>query len=163
MGFAFLDPAGDAAEEILQLIPEHRIGDILYFNPGDREYPPALNVLESSEQEHEMLAAELMIGLKRIFHGHAEFGPRMEWITRQAIRTLLASDGEKTLRDVPRLLSDENYREGVLKTVGDPDLLWFWKTRAPFPASVIDPILNRLSAFLDRPTIRNIVIPAQFN
>jgi len=156
-GFAFLDPAGDAAEEFLELVPERRIEDVVYFNPGDREYPPALNVLQSSGQDQEMLTAELMVGLKRIFHGHSEFGPRMEWITRQAIRTLLASEGEKTLRDIPRLLADKSYLEEVLKTVNDPDLLWFWETRAPFPASVIDPVLNRLSAFLDRPTIRNIV------
>lgn len=156
-GFAFIDPAGDAAEEILDLVPEHRVEDVIYFDPGDREFPPALNVLESSGQDREMLTAELMICLKRIFHGHSEFGPRMEWILRQAILTLLASEGEKTLRDIPRLLADDSYREDVLKTVSDPDILWFWRSRAPFAPSVIDPILNRLSAFLDRPTIRNIV------
>lgn len=59
----------------------------------------------------------------------------MEWILRQAIRTLLASDGEKTLRDIPRLLADEKYREEVLRTVDDPDLLWFWETR-PFPPAI---------------------------
>lgn len=156
-GLAFLDPAGDAAEEFLDLVPRQRVDDVIYFNPGDRDWPPALNVLESSERDQEMLAAELMVSLKRLFRRSAEFGPRMEWILRQALLALLASEGEKTLRDVPRLLADENYREDVLRTVADPDLLWFWRSRAPFPASVIDPILNRLSAFLDRPTIRNIV------
>jgi hypothetical protein len=156
-GLAFLDPAGDAAEEFLDLIPEHRVEDVVYFNPGNREWPPGLNVLESSERDQEMLADELMVGLERLFRGSSEFGPRMRWILRQALRTLLASEGEKTLRDVPRLLADESYRRDVLKTVADPDLEWFWKSHASFPTSVIDPVLNRLSAFLDRPTIRNIV------
>ncbi|MBI4295203.1 MAG: type IV secretion system DNA-binding domain-containing protein [Chloroflexi bacterium] len=156
-GLAFLDPAGDAASEFLDLIPEGRVKDVVYFNPGDRQFPPSLNVLKSSHREAEMLVAELMVALKRIFQGHAEFGPRMEWIARQGLNTLVASEGEKTLRDLPRLLADEAYREEVLKTVKDPDLQWFWRSRAPFNASVIDPILNRLSAFLDRPSIRNIV------
>lgn len=156
-GFAFLDPAGDAAEEILDLVPENRVDDVIYFNPGDRDYPPALNVLKSSAQEQEKLASELMVGLKRIFRGHSEFGPRMEWITRQAIRTLLAHPQEKTLNDIPKLLSDESYRSEALNSINDPDLNWFWNSRGQFPASVIDPILARISAFLDRPTIRNVV------
>ena len=155
-GLAFLDPAGDAAKEFLELIPKERIEDVIYFDPADREYPPALNVLVSSDREQEMLTSELMVALKRLFRGASEFGPRMEWILRQAIRTLLASRGEKTLRHIPRLLSSEEYRRQVLETVDDPDLLWFWQTRS-FPANAIDPILNRLSGFLDRPTIRNIV------
>jgi len=155
-GLAFIDPAGDAAREFLDLVPHHRAQDVVYFNPADREYPPALNVLVSSDREREMLTSELMVALKRLFRGAAEFGPRMEWILRQAVRTLLTSEGEKTLRDIPWLLSDESFREHVLRTVNDPDLNWFWKSRN-FPSSVIDPILNRLSGFLDRPTIRNIV------
>jgi hypothetical protein len=156
-GFAFIDPAGDAATELLDLVPENRVGDIIYFNPGDRDYPPALNVLKSSLQEQEKLASELMVGLKRIFRGHSVFGPRTEWLTRQAIRTLLAHPQEKNLNDIPRLLSDEMYRNQVLNSINDPDLKFFWSSRNQFAASVIDPILARLSAFLDRPTIRNIV------
>lgn len=156
-GLAFFDYAGDAAEELLSLVPEHRVNDVIYFNPGDRDFPPALNVLKSSEREQEILASELMIALKRIFHGPTELGPRMEWILRQAIRTLLSSEGEKTLRDIPRLLTDRHYREEMLRSVHDPDLGSFWATRGQFPASFTDPILNRLSNFLDRPTIRNIL------
>ena len=87
-GLAFLDPAGDTAEEFLELIPAHRVKDTVYFNPGNREYPPALNVLEASEQrEREVLAGELLTSLKRLFQGSSDFGPRMEWILRQGVRT----------------------------------------------------------------------------
>lgn len=154
---AFFDYAGDAAEELLDLVPESRIQDVIYFNPGDRDFPPGLNVLQSSEREQEMLASELMVGLKRIFRGRAEFGPRMEWILRQTVHTLLASSGEKTLRDISRFLMDHNYRQEVLRTVSDPDVRLFWRTRGQLSSGVIDPILSRLSTFLDRPTIRNIV------
>lgn len=156
-GLAFFDYAGDAAQDLLDLVPEHRVSDVIYFNPGDREFPPALNVLQSSQREQEMLASELMVGLKRIFHGRTEFGPRMEWILRQTVQTLLASQGEKTLRDIPRFLTDRRYREEVLGTVNDPDLRAFWRMRGQLSANVTDPILSRLSTFLDRPTVRNVV------
>jgi len=156
-GLCVLDPAGDCAEEIIDMIPAHRIDDVIYFNPGDRAHPPALNVLCSSNQDREMLASELMICLKRLFKGSSEIGPRMEWVLRQSVRTLLESEGEKTLRDIPRLLADDRYREEVLRTVHDADIKWFWHTHNPLSPAIIDPILNRLSSFLDRPRIRNII------
>jgi hypothetical protein len=158
-GLAFLDPAGDTAEQFLRLIPERKVHDVIYFNPGDRQHPPALNVLEASDQrEKEMLASELLTSLKRLFRGSAEFGPRMEWILRMAIRTLILSEGQKTLRDIPRLLSDKDYRNNVLGSVSDPDILDFWnRVFSHFPASAVDPILNRLSHFLDDPIVRNVV------
>lgn len=158
-GLAFLDPAGDTAEWFLRLIPRHRVSDTIYLNFGDRDFPPALNVLEASDQrEREILAGELLTSLKRLFHGSSEFGPRMEWILRQAIRTLLLCSGEKTLRDIPWLLGDQEFRTKVLETIHDPDILDFWNRVFPhFPAGAADPILNRLSHFLDDPLVRNIV------
>jgi hypothetical protein len=158
-GLAFIDPAGDTADGFLRLIPGHRVADTIYLNFGDRDHPPALNVLESSGlREAELLAGELLTSLKRLFQGSSEFGPRMEYILRQAIRTLLLCSGEKTLRDIPHLLSDKTYRVQVLETVEDVDLRYFWEAIFPhFPASAIDPVLTRLSAFLDNPLVRNIV------
>lgn len=64
---AFLDPKGDASKEFLDLIPENRVEDVIYFDPTEREYPPALNVLVLSDCEQEMLSSELMVALKRLF------------------------------------------------------------------------------------------------
>ena len=91
-GLAFLDPAGDAALEFLDLIPPHRTGDVIYFDPTDRDWPPALNMLASRDAyEGEMLAAELVRGLRLLYRD--SWGPRLEWIVRQAVRTLLLSEG----------------------------------------------------------------------
>ncbi len=156
-GLAFLDYAGDAAEELLSLVPENRMDDVIYFNAGDRDFPPALNVLQSVRREQEMLASEIMVALKRLFRGRSELGPRMEWILRQSIRALLDSRGEKTLRDLSRFLSEASYRKKVADGLDDPDLISFWKTRMDLSRAMTDPLLNRLSTFLDRPTVRNIV------
>gem|GEM_PF-2989699 len=157
-GAAFLDPAGDAARELLDLVPEGRAEDVIYFDPTDRDWPPALNMLEySDERERAQLASDLVSGLSRLFRN--AWGPRMEWILRQAVNTLLASRGEKTLRDIPRLLCDAHYRAQVLSTVEDPDLKGFWELVFPRLArqGAVDPILNKLSRFVDNPLVRNII------
>jgi hypothetical protein len=82
-GMAVLDPKGDLAQGFLELVPQHRIQDVVWFDPTDRDHPPALNVLQASNDlEDETLTAELMVGLKRLFQGDAEFGPKMEWLLR---------------------------------------------------------------------------------
>ena len=44
-GVCFIDPHGDAVEELLNLIPPERAEDVIYFNPSDTERPMGLNLL----------------------------------------------------------------------------------------------------------------------
>src|SRR3990167_8536210 len=44
-GLAVVDPHGDLVEKVLDLIPSHRINDVVYFNPSDIDYPVAFNPL----------------------------------------------------------------------------------------------------------------------
>lgn len=45
-GLCVIDPHGELVESILNLIPEKRIKDVVYFNPDDISYPVGLNLLE---------------------------------------------------------------------------------------------------------------------
>ena len=45
-GLALIDPHGDLAENILQVIPENRKDDVIYFNVSDVENPVGFNVFE---------------------------------------------------------------------------------------------------------------------
>ena len=56
-GLAFIDPHGEAAEELLDFVPSRRINDVIYFNPADVEYPIAFNVMEKVDPEHRHLVA----------------------------------------------------------------------------------------------------------
>ncbi len=156
-GCAFIDPNGDAAEEFLSLIPQHRLADTIYCNFTDRSFPPAFNILDASDQrEKEMLCSDVLVSFEKFFADG--WGPRMEWILRSCTNTLLYSDGEKTLRDIPRLLLNPNYRQNVIATVDDPDIRAFWETRfSALPKGAIDPIINKLSKFVDNPIVRNII------
>src|SRR4030042_2331920 len=111
-GLALIDPHGDVAEDILDFVPKRRIKDIIYFNPADLEYPIAFNPLERVLSDfHHLVASGLISTFKKIW---AEFwGPRLEPILRHSILTLLEYP-ESTLLDLPRLLTDKEFRQGAI-------------------------------------------------
>jgi len=156
-GFGFLDPSGDAARQLLDIIPEHRISDTILFNPADGAHPPAFNVLESAdERERQLLCSDLLASFENYYRD--AWGPRMAMILRNDINLLLHSPGEKTLMDVMRVLLDKEYRETLLASVDDPHIYNFWRGIYPnLPKGAGESILNKLSEFLDNPLVRNVV------
>jgi hypothetical protein len=159
-GLALVDPHGDLADNILHFVPKKRIKDVIYFNPGDMEYPIAFNPLEKvSSDFHHLVASGLISTFKKIW---AEFwGPRLEHILRHSILTLLEYPGS-TLLDLPRLLTDREFRKSVLNHVTHPQVKDFWlqefeKYSAWLRSEAISPILNKIGQFLISIPLRNIV------
>src|SRR5947208_6788996 len=56
-GLALLDPHGDLADELLDHFPTARADDLVYFNPGDLEFPIGLNLLANIPQDDRHLVA----------------------------------------------------------------------------------------------------------
>ena len=156
-GLAFIDPNGDAAEEFLTLIPSHRVEDTIYFHPADPKYAPALNILQHSDRrEAELICSDLVTAFERFYGNY--WGPQTEMILRQCLRTLLLTPGEKYLPDVRRLILDETYRNQLIKTLADPDLLDFWQLQFPrLPKNACNSLLNKLSKFLDNHLVRPVI------
>ena len=108
-GIAFIDPHGDTAEKLIKAIPSNRINDVIYFNPADQDYPIAFNVMEKVAPEYRHLVASGLVGVfKKIWAD--SWGPRLEYILRNAILGLLEYPGS-TLLGVTRILVDKSYRE----------------------------------------------------
>jgi len=159
-GVAYIDPHGDTAEKLLQAIPPTRIQDVIYFNPSDQEYPIALNVMEQVDAKHRHLVASGLIGVFRKLWADS-WGPRLEYILRNAIIALMEYPGS-TLLGVHRILIDKRYREKVTAKVTDPVVRSFWEEEFPMwnervLQDVISPIQNKVGQFLTSPLIRNIV------
>src|SRR2546422_6143719 len=159
-GFALLDPHGDLAEHVLRLVPEDRQADLIYFNVPDTAHPLAFNPLESGQPALKPLVASGLISVfKKIW---AEFwGPRMEYILRNALLALLDLPAS-TLLDVPRLLDDAPFRSHVLAVVQNAQMRRFWLREyqsypARFRAEAIAPIQNKVGEFLVNPILRRIV------
>ena len=159
-GVAFIDPHGDTAEKLIRAIPPSRVNDVIYFNPSDQDFPVAFNVMEHVSAEYRHLVASGLVGVfKKIWAD--SWGPRLEYILRNAILALLEYPGS-TLLGVMRILVDKEYRKKVVDKVTDPVVKSFWvdeytKWNDRVLQEVIAPIQNKVGQFLSSSLIRNIV------
>ncbi len=159
-GVAVVDPHGDLCDILLDYIPSFRINDVAYLDPSDSAYPFHLNPLEIKNQSYQELVAS---GIVSIFYKlyHYSWGPRLEYILRNTILTLLHVP-QSTLLQVPELLTNEKYREKVVATLGDRVLKNYWlnefnKMSPQMKSEATSPILNKVGQFLSSQTIRNIL------
>jgi hypothetical protein len=159
-GVGLIDPHGDLAEDLLNCIPPRRTDHLLYFNPGDLEFPLALNLLAKVvPDERHLVASGIVEACKSIWRD--SWGPRLEYILYNAISALLECQNTSLL-GVNRLLTDEGYRRWVARQVKDPFIRNFWVNEYEsydirFQREAIAPIQNKLGQFLLNPVIRNIL------
>lgn len=159
-GLAFVDPHGDVADALLDYIPEHRIKDIVYFNPQDLDYPIAFNVLGDVPENQRHIVSDGLVGVfKKIWAD--SWGPRLEYILRNTILTLLENENS-TLLDIMRILVDKNFRANIVYNMQDPVLKQFWLNEYDgytdkLLVEAISPIQNKVGQFTSSPLIRNII------
>jgi hypothetical protein len=159
-GVGLIDPHGDLAEELLSHIPCHRTNHLVYFNPGDIEFPVGLNLLANVATDARHLVASGIVGsFKGIWRD--SWGPRLEYTLYNAVAALLECRNT-TLLGVNRLLTDDRYRDRVVRQIKDPFIRTFWATEYEgyderFKREAIAPVQNKLGQFLLNPVIRNIL------
>lgn len=159
-GLAVVDPHGDLVEKIIDYIPANRINDVIYFNPADSEFPIAFNIIEVTDPSHQHLVASGLVGVFKKIYAES-WGPRLEYVLRNAILALLDYPGS-TLLGIMRILVDKEYRRKVIEKVKDPVVRSFWvdeyaKYPDKFATEAIAPIQNKVGQFLSNSLIRNIV------
>lgn len=159
-GMCIIDPHGDLVENLLNYIPSHRINDVIYFDPSDMERTVKLNLFEGKNVAHRELIASGIVSVFKKLYGYS-WGPRLEYILRNALLTLLKSE-EARLSDITDLLTDGDYRKKVVETIDDPILRNFWLNE--FNAmqerqrtEAVAPILNKVGQFVSSPLIRDVV------
>ena len=159
-GICVIDPHGDTAETILQYIPEHRKKDVVYFNATDQTQLPGFNPLyKVPEHERHLVASEIVLTFKKIWID--SWGPRLEYILRFAILTLLDYP-TATLLDIQPLLLDKGFRSLVLQFTTNETIHSFWfneydKYPPNLRADAIMPILNKAGVFRANDTLKSIV------
>jgi len=161
-GVAFIDPHGDAAETLLNYIPKWRIKDVLYFNPADTEHPIGLNILEKVEPEkRSIVTSQLISSFRRLW---SEFwGPRLEYILRNSILSLLEQSETYTLGDISKLLTSRTFRQHILAGIRNERLRDFWNLEFPQyfskyrSADSIAAILNKIGVFNVNTIINGII------
>jgi hypothetical protein len=160
-GMAVIDPHGDLIEILLDFIPSHRINDVIYFNPADTDNRIVkLNLFEGENVQHRELIASGIISIFHKLYGYS-WGPRLEYILRNALLTLLSNPQAK-LSDVIRLLTDKKFRDQIVDKLEDPVLKNYWldeynQLHDRLRNESISSILNKIGQFVSSPLVRNVV------
>jgi hypothetical protein len=160
-GLALLDPHGDLAEAALALIPRARANDLVYINPADAARPIGFNPLSRVPNDLKSVAADGVVSAFRHVWPDS-WGPRLDYILTNAVRTLLDLPGA-TLLILPRLLIDDRFRSHVIAHhVGDPVVRSFWLNEyaaysTSFRTEAIAPIQNKIGKALIEPRLRNML------
>lgn len=159
-GLCVIDPHGDLVETLLDYIPAHRINDVVYFNPSDPEKTVQINLFEGKNVAHRELIASGIISIFQKLYGYS-WGPRLEYILRNALLTLLTIDNAR-MSDIMDLLVNAKFREKMIGNLQDPILKSFWfdeynKLNEKQRTESIAPILNKVGQFVSSPLIRNVV------
>lgn len=159
-GAAVLDPHGDLVDDVIKLIPEHRIKDVIIFDPSDFEHPPTFNPLvDVPKAQRGRVALGLVEAFKKAFG--AGGSPRSEQLLRYCALTLLNTPAA-TILSIPRMLKDPEYLAFCTTSLDDPVVERFWREEYPslrenFHAEAIAPILTAIDKFISHSVIRNIV------
>jgi hypothetical protein len=159
-GVGILDPHGDLVDNIMRIIPEHRKKDVVYFDPGDTEFPIAFNPLEAVDEKFKMQVTIGFIDIfKKLFGDN--WSDRLEHVLRYTTLALLDSPNT-TVMSILKMLSDKNYRQTIIARIEDSVVKNFWVNEfagwsEKFDAEAITPLLNKVGQLVSTNMIRNIV------
>jgi hypothetical protein len=167
-GVCFMDPHGDAVEDILKLIPPERAEDVIYFNPSDTTRPMGMNLLEARTEDEKHFAATSIINLMyKLFDPYKTgiVGPRFEHGVRNAMLTAMAEPGN-TFVEVMRIMTDSRYVQELLPKVSDPIVRRYWtdqiaQTSDFHKSEVLDYTVSKFGRFVTNKLIRNIIGQSQ--
>jgi len=168
-GVTLIDPHGDMAERVLELVPAERIEDVIYFNPADFERPLGLNMLEYDPKYPEaktFVVNELLEIFEKLYALKAQGfgGPIFEQYMRNSL-LLVMEDPESgnTLIEVPRVLSDTSFRKYKLSKCQNIVVKNFWELEAEKAggeaalANMVPYITSKMNVFIANDLMRPII------
>jgi hypothetical protein len=164
-GLCFIDPHGDAIEDIFTAIPKERAEDVVYFDPADTERPFGLNMLEFTRPEEKTFVTNELINIfDKLYDLKSTGGPMFELYMRNAM-LLVMEDEESgsTLMEIPKVLSDDDFRAMKLSKCKNQVVKDFWEKEAQKAggeaalANMVPYITSKLTPFLTNDMMRPII------
>ncbi len=164
-GMCFIDPHGDAIEDIMTAIPKERAKDVVYFDPSDTERPFGLNMMEYERPEEKTFVVNEMINIfDKLYDLKSTGGPMFEQYMRNAM-LLVMDDPESgsTLMEIPKVLADADFRKMKLEKCKNVVVRDFWLKEAEKAggeaslANMVPYITSKLTPFLSNDMMRPII------
>lgn len=130
-GLVLIEPHGKLANEFLELIPEERKKDVIYFDLFD-EFPPAFNfckVFKRDGVSMEDAIEKTTDSVTEIFKVkfHEAWSNKNEYYVENGIKTVIELQ-EGNILDIQRLFTDKEFRTYAISKIKDPQVKQFWKT-----------------------------------
>lgn len=129
-GVAVLDPHGDLVDRLSCCIPEDKIEQTIYFNPGHPDWVPIWNPMHHSPGQDIGRTADDMVRAIQSFVTSGSWGDRMEHILRNMCFSLIPMPHSTVLdlADLLRNKSEESkqLRKEILKVVDNVSVRQFW-------------------------------------
>jgi type IV secretory pathway TraG/TraD family ATPase VirD4 len=159
-GFAVIDPHGDLVARIAQRVRPAQRERVIYLDVTNPHQPYGYNPLRYVREDRIALAASGMMEVFKKLWPDA-WGVRMEHILRNVLMALLEQPNA-TLHDVLRMLTDNDFRRGIAKSLRNETvrrflLKEFEKFSFGYRADGSAPIQNRVGAFLSDPLLNRIL------
>ena len=161
-----IDPHTDLAAGILEQVPASLIDRVRLIDLSDETRSPGINLLDTRVFADRDRTADSVV---RVAKGLWEqWGPRMQSILEQTVKTLheaneqVEAEAQYTILDGLKLLSDDPFRNAVLKKVSDPYLLEWWARdfgswHRQYRAEALAPVQTRLSYYASSKRARAIL------
>ena len=151
-----VDPHADLVGGLLEHVPESLVDRVRLIDLADERGAPGVNLLDTRVFSDRDRTADSVV---RVCRGlWDQWGPRMQSILEQTVKSLHEANesmeaGEQyTILDGLKLISDDDFRSGVLAKVDDPYLLEWWARdfggwRRETRADALAPVQTRLSYY----------------
>ena len=159
-GCGLLDPHSDLIDDLLVSLAPH-LDDpelrerIIYFEPGRDDYLLPFNVLVAPYEPY-TVAQNVLEAFRRTWPESLKVSPRFANIVLAAL--LLLIENELTLVEMPRLLSDKDYREDLLDRSQNPEVVAFFHDRydrwGREQSLMAESVLNKVGAFVINPRLK---------
>lgn len=154
-----IEPTGDLVHDVLARVPEDRLDDVVVIDPTETQGVVGINPIAANEVSADLRVDHILAVFRHLWAEN--IGPRTHDILTASLLTLTTLPN-MTLVDLPRLLTDDDFRrQEVLPRIYDPALVSFWtwfencKPRERYAA--LQPVMNKLRAFWLRPPLRRVL------
>lgn len=172
-GLCFIDPKGDDARRLMKIMPEHRVDDVVWIEPGATgDYLSGFNFLslnmDPDDDAYNAALASLVEDLKKMLAANDDYwGPRMDRVA-QSIITGMNLYNSRTPDDAPEMnfvdmyyvLKSEASRHEFtarLKEAGMRFITPHMETVAEMPEDDLEPLLGRFLPWIQNPVARRMI------
>ncbi len=166
-GVCVIDPHGQLVDDVLLRMDQSRKDDVVVFSPAITDFPLGLNMLEydRSQPTQKTIVIDTLFSIwDKLYDLKSTGGPMFESYMKNAMKLVMGhEESGATLMEIPKVLTDEDFRAFKLAMCDDDDVVNFWEKEAGQAGgeasleNMVPYITSKLSPFLTNDFIRPMV------